>query len=248
MGEAKRRRDSGQRSPLARKKKNQRWVAGIASAFGLIAVAALVYWLSNPELIKPAGLPTAEGNNPFPAGEDRHGISVGDADAPIVIREFADYECPACRRFANAVAKLKNQYIDTGKVRYVFFDLPLRQHDNAVPAAEAARCAEDQNAWWAMHKKLFEEQSSWNTASDPEKVFTGYAESLGLDRRRLARCLSGNIHRDDVMASKDLARDLQITGTPMVMVDNIVLTRTNWAQLSSVIDRELNKIREKEAQ
>jgi len=248
MGEAKRRRETGQRSPLARRQKKQRWIGGSLAIVGLIAVVGLVYWLSNPELMKPAALPTAEGSDPFPAQADRRGISMGDPDAPVVVREFADYECPACQRFSSAIDKLKDQYIDNGDVRLVFFDLPLRQHDNAVPAAEAARCADDQGSWWAMHKKLFDEQSSWNTADDPRATFTDYAQSLGLDRRRFQRCLSGEVHRDEVQASKELARDLRITSTPTVLVDNITLTRNNWAQLNAVIERELNKSEEAASQ
>ena len=241
MGEAKRRQQTGQPSLLARKNQKQRWIGGTLVIIGLIAVISAVYWLSNPRLMQPSGLPTAEGRDNFPANHDRLGVQLGDSGAPIVVREFADYECPACKRFSSAVDKLKAEYIDKGRVRYVFFDLPLRQHDNAVPAAQAARCAEDQGAWWPMHRKLFAEQSSWNTASDPEAVFTRYAGSLDLDQRRFGRCLSADIHLGEIDRNRNLARQLGITGTPTVLVDNIPLNRTNWAQLSAVIERELKR-------
>jgi len=90
-----------------------------------------------------------------------------------------------------------------------------------------------------MHKTLFENQSDWSGANNPNEVFLGYAESQGLDTRRFGRCMSGDIHRDEIDESRNLARDLRITSTPTVLVDTIPLTRTNWAQLSAIVDREL---------
>ena len=241
MGEAKRRRQTGERSPSARKRNRKRLLGAGLAIVALIALAAGVYWLSDPRLAKPPSLPTAEGRSDFPAEHDRLGITLGDEDAPIVVREFADYQCPACASFSRATERLKAEYIDKGQVRFVFFDLPLRQHANAIPAAEAARCAEDQDAWWPMHKTLFDRQSEWRDASNPDEVFLGYAESQGLDTRRFRRCMSGDIHQDEIMASRNLARDLRIASTPTVFVDSIPLTHANWAQLSAVIDRELSE-------
>lgn len=241
MGEAKRRRQTGERSPIARKRNKQRLLGAGLAILALIALVFGVYWLSNPKLMKPASLPTAEGRSPFPSEHDSLGVSIGAEDAPIVVREFADYQCPACASFSSAVERLKAEYIDSGQVRLVFFDLPLRQHANAIPAAEAARCAEDQDAWWEMHKTLFENQSDWSDAANPAEVFQGYAESQGLDTRRFRRCMSGDIHMDEIEESRDLARDLRIASTPTVLVDNIPLSRPNWAQLSAIVDRELSK-------
>lgn len=240
MGESKRRRQTGERSPLAHKQKKQRLLAASLSVVALIAVVFGVYWLSNPKLMKPSSLPTAEGRSAFPAEQDGLGVSIGDDDAPLVVREFADYQCPACADFSSTIERLKAEYIDSGQVRLVFFDLPLRQHANAIPAAEAARCAEDQDGWWEMHKTLFEKQSDWSGADSPDEIFLDYAESQGLDTRRFRRCMSGDIHRDEIDESHNLARDLRITSTPTVLVDNIPLTRTNWAQMSAIVDRELS--------
>src|SRR5215471_6315867 len=72
--------------------------------------------------------------------------SIGRDDAPVTMVEFADYQCPFCRKFhAETFAELKKNYIDTGKVRYVSRDLPLDFHPNAPGAAVAARCAGEQH-------------------------------------------------------------------------------------------------------
>ena len=74
------------------------------------------------------GLPVAGPNaEPFPSQLDQYGVSVGADDAPVVVREFADYQCPACGAFSEASKRLKQEYVEVGKVRFVYFDLPLRQ-------------------------------------------------------------------------------------------------------------------------
>lgn len=239
MGEAKNRRKTGQPSPLNRKRRRQRLIGGSVFALAIMAVIGGVYWLSNPALSGAPSLPKGDDQPPFPQERDRLGVQIGDPDAPVVVREFADFQCPACADFAKHHDRLMSEYVEPGKVRFVFFDRPLRQHQNAVPAAHAARCAEDQDAWKAMHDRLFARQDDWASASDPVPIFTDYAASLGLDERGFQRCMGLDRVAEDVTASLNLARDLRITRTPTVLVDNIPLTRTTWAQLQAVIEREL---------
>ncbi|OZB17646.1 MAG: disulfide bond formation protein DsbA, partial [Marinobacter sp. 34-60-7] len=131
--------------------------------------------------------------------------------------------------------------VDTGKVRFVYFDLPLQQHQNAMPAAQAARCAGDQDSYWPMHDQLYDAQGEWSNNSDPVGTFTRYAGELGLDERRFRRCLTTDLHREAVEQSLQVARQMRVTGTPTVWVDNIRLTSPGWGQLSAVVERELNK-------
>ena len=85
----------------------------------------------------------------------------GDADAPITIVEFSDYECPFCVRFAEqTLPSIESEYIDTGKVKFHYRDFPLGFHQNAQKAAEAARCAGElggSEAYFEMHDKIFAE-------------------------------------------------------------------------------------------
>ncbi|MEQ6884598.1 thioredoxin domain-containing protein [Salicola sp. Rm-C-2C1-2] len=241
MGEAKNRQKTGKPSALSRRRRRHRFIS--ASLFGvvLIGIIGSVYWLSNPALSGPPSLPTGEDLSPFPEERDRVGVSIGNADAPVVVREFADFQCPACADFARHHDRLMNEYVETGKVRFVFFDMPLRKHRNAEPAAKAARCAEDQDAWRPMHDRLFAEQDDWSDASDPESIFTEYAGALGLDKRKFQRCMGLNRIEKKLTESRNLARDLRVTSTPTVLVDNIPLTRNSWAQLQAVLERELDE-------
>ncbi|WP_404364594.1 DsbA family protein [Marinobacter sp.] len=240
MGEAKRRQKTGEPAPVkARKNRSPQIIATVIVL--LVIVAGIYYATLTPSPDSdglPAAPPTAEA---FPSEVDQYGVSLGDPDAPVVVREFADYQCPACARFSSAAERLKEEYVETGEVRFVFFDLPLQQHENAMPAAQAARCAGDQDAYWQMHNKLFDTQDSWNTTDSPVEVFTRYSEQLGLDARRFRRCLTTDLHKEAVEQSRRVAMQLRVTSTPTVFVDNIPLTQPGWGQLSAVVERELAK-------
>lgn len=92
--------------------------------------------------------------------------SLGDNQAEVKIVEFTDFQCPFCKRADEATfPTLKQDYIDTGRVGYVVRDFPLTFHPHAQKAAEATHCAEEQNKYWEMHDKLFEQQSEWEKAT-----------------------------------------------------------------------------------
>lgn len=245
MGESKRRRQGGQGT--ARKQRRRRggpWLIGGVLVAVLVAVAGLLYWLTTPSLSPLDDLPkAAEGTPPFPEALDRYGVSLGDPSAPVVVREFADYQCPGCAMFAQSVQRLGDEYIAAGKVRLVFFDLPLSQHRNAMPAAQAARCAGDQDAYWRMHDLLFARQPRWSEVQDPQAVFAGYAQELGLDRERFTQCMAAGRHRADIERSRQAAQQLRVTGTLTVFVDNVRLTRPGWYQLAGVVERRLQQER-----
>lgn len=239
MGEAKRRQQGGAPSPRKRSSKVYVFVGLIIVA---VVVVAALYYLTRPPTADSDSLPEVSEDTPaFPAELDRYGISVGPEDAQVVVREFADYQCPACASFAEASQKLKQEYVEPGKVRFVFFDLPLHQHTHAMKAAMAARCAGDQDQYWAMHDRLFEEQSSWERSDNPGERFSGYAEDVELDTRRFNRCMESELHREAIEDSRQVAVQLKIASTPTVLVNNIPLNRPQWGQLSAVVERELKE-------
>ncbi|GHD50632.1 Thioredoxin [Marinobacter persicus] len=239
MGEAKRRQHTGAPSP----KRNGRRTSVL---IGVVALAALImtglYILTKPPTPQDETLPVAGPDTPpFPEDMDRYGVSIGPDDAPVVVREFADYQCPGCANFAEASQRLKREYVESGQVRFVYFDLPLRQHVNAMPAAMAARCAGDQDQYWDMHDRLYENQSEWSDSANPLDIFTRYANDFGLEERRFRRCMTTELHRETIEQSAEVAEQMRVMSTPTVMVDNIRLTRPGWGQLSAVVERELEQ-------
>ena len=113
--------------------------------------------------------------------------SLGRDDAPVTIVEFSDYQCPFCQRFfVTTLPTLEKDYIEAGKVRYVFRDFPLDQlHPRARKAAEAAHCAGEQGKYWEMHDALFRNQAALDVPQ-----LAQYARSLGIDGPAFDTCLS----------------------------------------------------------
>ncbi len=143
-------------------------------------------------------------------------FSIGAADAPVVMVEFTDFQCPYCsRHFVETFPQIRADYIDTGKVRYVFMDFPLTSiHPQAPLAAEAARCAGDQDAYLEMHHALFDRQGEWSGRADAGEVFVGFAGELGLDGASFAQCLSSGQYTAAVQADLEQGISLGINGTP----------------------------------
>ncbi len=138
---------------------------------------------------------------------------LGDLNAPVTLVEFTDYQCPFCRRwYNNTFKKLKKEYIDTGKVRFVLRDLPLGFHADAKPAARAAHCAGEQNKFWEMHDALFEGKGL------KQDNFISYAGDIGLSMEPFKACLDSDRYNQDIEKDVADAGKTSITGTPGFVV------------------------------
>lgn len=137
--------------------------------------------------------------------------SLGRADAPVTIVEFSDYQCPFCRRFyTTTLVALKKDYIDAGKVRYVFRDYPLDElHSYARKAAEAAHCAGEQGKYWQMHDTLFQNQSTLDLPQLAE-----HARSVGVDGPTFDICLSSGRNAARVARGLTEGAAAGVQGTP----------------------------------
>jgi protein-disulfide isomerase len=148
--------------------------------------------------------------------------SLGRADARITVVEFSDYECPFCKMFSEQTeAQFMAQFVDTGKVRFVFRDLPLQQHQNAFRAATAAACANDQGKFWDVHRLLFRAQDDWAklSAQAVQDKFADYANQLGLDGAALKVCVGSGKHDATIRADADAGFALKIGGTPSFFIN-----------------------------
>ncbi len=139
--------------------------------------------------------------------------SRGRADAPLVLVEFSDYECPFCiRHFTQTMPELEREYISTGKLRYVFMDFPIDQlHPGALKAHEASRCAGEQGKFWELHQKLF--SPAGTHGADRLKTL---ASEAGIDRAAFDVCLDSGRMQAPVRASVDRATQLGADGTPQM--------------------------------
>jgi protein-disulfide isomerase len=127
--------------------------------------------------------------------------------------EYSDFQCPACRAVAPAVAELVENFGEQFVLEYRHF--PLRQiHPNAQMAAQAAEAAAMQGKFWEMHDLMFEKQTEWSQSFNPERFFRGYAEDLGMNVDRFRFDLESDEVKNRVNADADEAAALGIPGTP----------------------------------
>jgi protein-disulfide isomerase len=139
------------------------------------------------------------------------GEALGNKEAPLTLVEFSDYQCPFCRRFfEQTFPRIKTQYVDTGKLRYVFRDFPLDQiHPQARVAAIAAHCAGDQGKYWEVHDAFFKNQQALR-AED----LKSYAQKLGLKADVFNDCLDKQKYGRRVQANEDDGLKAGVQGTP----------------------------------
>jgi len=146
-----------------------------------------------------------------PVGPDDHAL--GDADAPVTLVEYGDYECPHCGA-AHPIVKRALRKLGA-EVRFVFRNFPLGQiHPHAVEAAEAAEAAGLQGEFWRMHDHLFEHQD----ALEREDLM-GYAKKFGLDSARFARDLDSDAIEDRVRSDFASGARSGVNGTPTFFID-----------------------------
>jgi len=166
---------------------------------------------------------------------------LGNPDAPVTIVEYSDYECPFCARFFNnTLARIKSEYIDTGKAKFVYKDFPLSSiHFQAQKAAETARCVRDQlgdNGYWAMHDILFGRQQLLGDSS-----FKQWARSLGVNGSEFDSCLDSGKFAGAVTDDLNEGAALGVSGTPTFFINDMkVVGAVPYEQIAAVIEAELS--------
>lgn len=164
----------------------------------------------------------------------------GDANAPVTIVEFTDYQCPFCKRhFDETAGLIDSNYIDSGQVRLLVRDLPLPFHDVAPLAAQAARCAGDQDRYWDMYELLFDNQQVWSSG-DATSEFKSYAGQIGLNQGTFDSCLDSGQYADAVDADLALASQVGASGTPTFFINgNILVGAQPFSAFEAAIEAEL---------
>jgi protein-disulfide isomerase len=156
----------------------------------------------------------------------------GNADAPIMLIEYADYECPYCQEVQPVVDKILNEY--KGKIAFVFKDLPLPMHANAPKAAEAARCAETQGKFWEYHDLVLAKKQL-----DLSKL-KEYARDLKLDTANFDKCLDSGAKSELIAAELSEGQALGLNGTPSFFINGrAVVGNLTVEQLRDIINEEL---------
>jgi len=152
--------------------------------------------------------------------------SKGAADAPVTVYEMSDFQCPFCKRHAEgAFPVLEKEYIATGKVRWIFINLPLVSlHPNATAAAEFAMCSARSGKFWPAHDLLYRLQPAWAPLKDPAPFLLGLGDSLKLPKAQLRGCLEKGETRQEVRDDSEGAIKAGATSTPTFYIEGGLLS------------------------
>jgi protein-disulfide isomerase len=220
------------RKPI--KKKNSAatwWLVGIIAA--MMALALIV--LTNA-----------------PGATQQHarveGTTLGDPKAPILVEEYADFQCPVCDQFARqALPAIESKYINTGKVRFVFHHFQFIGEDS-IKAGEAAECAGEQGKFWEYYDTLFANQAAEQRGTArgayADANLIAFADQLKLDTAAFTTCLNSDKYRDKLTRDYNEGQARGVTGTPTLFInERKVSTIVTAQQFDAVIGPYLNSLK-----
>ncbi|MCC9175861.1 DsbA family protein [Arthrobacter sp. zg-Y179] len=165
------------------------------------------------------------------------------ADPKATLVLFTDYQCPYCAQMDTLIQQAKDDYGD--EVRILVRNYPLPKHQNAAPAARAVEAAAEQGALEEMAASVFEHQEDWKALSTEEAddIFLSYAEDLGLDTEKFQADYKSDAIKDRVARDLEDAQDLQLRGTPSLILDNemLELDSVDYGAIQEQLDAALNK-------
>lgn len=221
----------------------------LAASFLLGYLLSTVQALKNPSKVETAPTaqqptaqqPAAPDPNKIYNVEVGHLPVNGDKNAKVTIVEFSDFECPFCGRFfTDTYPTLKKEYIDTGKVKMYFRHYPLPFHPKAVPLALLSECANDQDAFWKMHDKIFENNATVSTLADTD--FKQWAVDLGMDATTFNNCYDNKTHQKEIDGDTAAGSAAGVSGTPTFYVNGKQLVGAQpFASFKALIDAALAK-------
>lgn len=157
----------------------------------------------------------------------------GPEGAPITIVEYADFECPYCRRSHPTVERILAEYGE--QIRFTFRDYPLPSHNRAVPASAAAHCAAEQDKYWDFHQHLMVMKGNLSDQNLLER-----AQEVGLDMEEFQACYRNNSYPDEIAESLEQGRKLGVSATPTFFINGrMVVGSRPYDELKGIVEEEL---------
>ena len=145
---------------------------------------------------------------------------MGNINAPITIVEWGDYQCTFCYKFhQNTLDIINEDFIKTGKVKFIFKDFPLNGPDSKL-AAEASYCAQDQEKYWEYHDQLYKNWGGERTGWITRESLTKFAETVDLDIEKFNKCLDDHKYENKVDLLYAFGKEIGIDATPSFLVFN----------------------------
>jgi protein-disulfide isomerase len=162
--------------------------------------------------------------------------ALGNANAPVTLVEFSDFQCPFCARVMPTLKRVQEAY--GNRVRIVWKDFPLTSiHPQAFKAAEAGQCAQEQGKFWELHDRLFANQQALQSDS-----LKKYAADSGLDAAKFNACLDTAKYGDRVQEQMGIGTRLGVSSTPTVFVNGRLVSGAQpFEVFTTIIDEELER-------
>ncbi|MGI8496565.1 MAG: DsbA family protein [Gemmatimonadaceae bacterium] len=168
----------------------------------------------------------------------------GNPSAKVWVVEVSDFQCPFCRNWhEETYGQLKKEYIDSGKIRFAYINLPLPMHQHAREAANAAMCAAAQGRFWPMHDALFVSQLRWEKATEVAGIFDSLAVASGVTAAPYRACVRASSLAPLIEADYDRAVKAGVNSTPTFLVgDQLIEGAQPIENFRKVIDAALAKV------
>lgn len=199
----------------------------VALAVGVVVVLVVAILLLRG-MIMP-GAPRMPGEIAMP--------TLGAADAPLTIFEYANFGCERCARIQPAVRELLARY--DGKVRLVFINYPRGPQTSSL-AALAGICAAEQGKFWPFAELMFERQSSWLQDPNPMPLWMLYASQVGLDTNRILSCVNSSEANQTLQQQVMMAGGQMIQQTPTFLIGGSrVVNPSSLDDLEKAVEKEL---------
>ncbi len=218
-------------------------IPGAILIAGALIAGAVFYSNRNPSSQTANPIGESGGKVEVSADDDPF---LGPANAKVTIIEFSDYQCPFCRSFwRETLSQIKQEYIDSGKsVKFVYRDFPLSSiHPLAQKYAEAAECTQDQNKYWEMHDKIFQEQDKLGRGTIGNYAVSDikrWAGELGLNGSEFNQCLDSGKYAEEVKKDFDDGSKAGVNGTPTFFINGKSLVGSQpFESFKAIIDQEL---------
>lgn len=232
------RRDRIHQLQEQRKMTRLAWILVVLVVGGL---AAFIFWPRSQATATPpeSSAPVSQTKALGEIGLDK---SIGDENAPVVVVEYGDFQCPACQFFfQTSVKQLKEEYVQTGKVRFVFRQYAFLGEESQW-AGEASECANEQGRFWDYYDKLYQEQNGENVGIFSKDNLKRFASEIKLDTTEFNQCLDSGRYTEKVRQETLEGQKAGVRGTPSVFVNGQYVERgIQYQVLQPAVEAALGK-------
>ena len=168
---------------------------------------------------------------------------MGNPTAPITVVEWGDYQCTYCHRFHQSSKDvLIQEYVDTGKINFVFRDFPLNGPDSVL-AAQASYCADDQGKYWEYHDEIYKNWAGERTGWVTRQSLDQFANTVELDLVQFNKCLDDKKYEQKVLENEKFGTKIGIKATPSFLIfNNEKITKIEGNQPFSVFRQVIDTI------